>query len=146
MSRCDSCRRFGHTTEYCRRTYTDVANVRTADETSELLMDHEEAKEAAGAPPKAPSASEPAPDIAGVTEPAVREPARSSPSQDQEQDQDYSQHERGPNVRGGEEAQKDDKQDMEAMSGTAKRSLETAQTQEPKQTDGFQGRMVQRFQ
>ncbi|KAG0410590.1 hypothetical protein HPB47_012290, partial [Ixodes persulcatus] len=146
VPRCDSCRRFGHTTEDCRRTYADVANVGTADETTELVMDQEEAEEAAGAPSKVPSASELPPDTAGATEPAVREPALGSPSQDQGQGQDHSRREPSPNVSGGEEAQKDDEQDMEAISGTAKRPLETAQTQKPEQTDGLQGRMTQRFQ
>ncbi|KAM7301768.1 hypothetical protein ISCGN_017285 [Ixodes scapularis] len=146
VPRCDSCRRFGHTTEDCRRTYADAANVGTADETSELVMDQEEAEEAAGAPSKAPAASELAPDTAGVTKPAVREPALGSSSQDQGQGQDHSRREPRPNVSGEEEAQNDDEQDMEATSGTAKRPLETAQIQEPEQTDGLQGRMAQRFQ
>lgn len=146
MSRWGSCRRFGHTTEDCRRAYADVADVGTADETSELAMDQEEAEKAAGAPSRAPSASELAPDTAGVTEPAVREPSLGSPSQYQGQGQDYSRRELSPNFSGGEEAQKDDEQDMDAMSGTAKRPLEKAQSQKPEQTDGLQERMVQRFQ
>lgn len=114
--------------------------------TKELVMDQEEAEEAAGAPSKAPAALELAPDTAGITKPAVREPALGSFSQDQGQGQDPSRREPRPNVSGEEEAQEDDEQGMEATSGTAKRPLETAQIQEPEQTDGLQGRMAQRFQ
>ncbi|KAG0436302.1 hypothetical protein HPB47_018028 [Ixodes persulcatus] len=98
---CDSCRHFGHTTEDCRRTYADVSNLETADEASELVIDQEEAEEAAAAPSKDPSPSELAPYTVGATELAVRESALGSPSQDQGQAQDYSQRESGLNVSGG---------------------------------------------
>ncbi|KAM7300356.1 uncharacterized protein ISCGN_020920 [Ixodes scapularis] len=45
--RCSECRAIGHETRDCVKTYTRVAGSRATEETSELLMDEEEAEEAA---------------------------------------------------------------------------------------------------
>uniref|UniRef100_A0A6B0VA87 CCHC-type domain-containing protein n=1 Tax=Ixodes ricinus TaxID=34613 RepID=A0A6B0VA87_IXORI len=48
VPRCESCRRFGHLRDDCKKTYADVANGGPEDDALELLMDQDEAEDAAG--------------------------------------------------------------------------------------------------
>lgn len=61
VPRCDLCRRFGHAKDDCAKTYASVTEAATADETSDFLMDEEEAEVTAAVqdPARAELAPEP---------------------------------------------------------------------------------------
>lgn len=48
VPRCESCRRYGHSREDCSVTYASVTDATPVDETSDLIMDENEAEVAAG--------------------------------------------------------------------------------------------------
>ncbi|KAG0443978.1 hypothetical protein HPB47_014319, partial [Ixodes persulcatus] len=162
VPRCDSCRRFGHLRDDCRKTYADVTNSGTADDNSELIMDQDEAQEAAGgrmeggqpqgraetpadAPPAEVSATVelPAGDT-DVPELVHNDVARGPALKGDGCEHDYAR--RKPTL--GTSQGQDDPEDgqMDAMSGSAKRPLEPTTTQEPGQPGNVQESALHRWQ
>ncbi|CAN7939443.1 unnamed protein product [Ixodes hexagonus] len=162
VPRCDSCRRFGHLRDDCKKTYADVATGGTEDDASELIMDQDEAEEAAGgntegsqlqgptettvddpSPETSTTAALPAGDT-NVPKPEGNDVARVSAPQGDEREHDYARREPTPGAAEGEDGQKGS--EMDAVSGSAKRPLEPTATQEPGQPENLQGTVLQRWQ
>ncbi|CAN7949567.1 unnamed protein product [Ixodes hexagonus] len=162
VPRCDSCRRFGHLRDDCKKTYADVATGGTEDDASELIMDQDEAEEAAGgntegsqpqgpaeitvdpSPPETSSTvAIPAGDT-NVLKPEDNDVARVSAPQGEEREHDYARREPTQGAAEGEDDQEGS--EMEAVSGSAKRPLEQTATQEPGQPENLQGTVLQRWQ
>ncbi|KAM7281003.1 hypothetical protein ISCGN_006487 [Ixodes scapularis] len=162
VPRCDSCRRFGHLRDDCRKTYADVTNGGTADDTSELIMDQDEAEEAAGgrmeggqpqgraetptdAPPTEVSATVELPaDDTDVPEPGDNDVARGPALQGDDCDHDYAL--RKPTLAASQGQDDPEDGEMDTMSGSAKRPLEPTPTQDPGQPGNLQESPLHRWQ
>ncbi|CAN7979364.1 unnamed protein product [Ixodes persulcatus] len=166
VPRCESCRRFGHLRDDSKKTYADVANGGPEDDASELLMDQDEAEDAAGGnsegsqpqgraqtivavpPPETSTTAELPEDNTDTPKPVSDGVARVSALQGDQRERDYSSRESTLAVVEGENDQKDGEMDgeMDAVSGSAKRPLEPTPTQEPGQPGNLQERLLQRWQ
>ncbi|KAG0417983.1 hypothetical protein HPB47_005192 [Ixodes persulcatus] len=160
--RCESCRRFGHLRDDCKKTYADVVNCGPEDDASELLMDQDEAGDAAGGnlegsqprgraettvvipPPETSTTAELPADNTDSLKPVGDDVARISALQGDEREHDYARRELSLAAVEGENDQKDG--EMDAVSSSAKRPLEPTPTQEPGQPENLQERVLQTWQ
>ncbi|KAG0409906.1 hypothetical protein HPB47_012978 [Ixodes persulcatus] len=162
VPRCESCRRFGHTKEECVRAYADVAHSVIEDDMAEHVMDQAETEEAAGEasvsleplsrdgatagtsvhPPTTSFAAE-SPTVTAVAQPAVSEPARRLSSPEPSPKDDGSQAVSEAFV--DKENKEDTAEDMEALNGSAKRTMEPPVTQEGGQPTSLRATVQERW-